>query len=376
MPRRSTLLPVLVAVAAAGLGVAAVPAPAQAVPVVSVAAIAGPAAALPGRRAEGDAPLSITIDELTPSSIPAKGKVRISGWVTNDSDETWSAINVHAFISNDPITNDGDLAFESTRGSEEFVGDRITVPGTFDTITELTPGASQPYTDRIPVSVLDAQEPGVYWFGVHALGTNAAGRDEVADGRARTFLPYVPRKDRGRPVDTALVLPIRHQVLYEPDGALADTDRWVETLGDGGQLSSILDFGIAAGNNPLTWLIDPAVPDAASRLADGNQPRQLVEPEAQGADAGGGSESAAPSDGTSDGASATDEPQTAAPAGRTPPRRPPCGWSSSSARSPASRCWACRGVTSTWQPPPSTAPTCTPTRGPAPAACSPSARSR
>src|SRR3954468_16113443 len=101
------LLPALAAVAAAGLGVAAIPAPAQAVSVVSVVSGVS-AAARPGRAAD-DAPLSITIDRLSPSSIPAQGKVRISGWVTNDSDETWSAINVHAFISDEPITDEGDL---------------------------------------------------------------------------------------------------------------------------------------------------------------------------------------------------------------------------------------------------------------------------
>ena len=122
----------------------------------------------------------------------------VSGWVTNNSDETWTAVNVHAFIAADPITTSSDLAFESTRGVEESVGDRITVPGTFDTIPELAPGASASYTDRIPVSLLGADEPGVYWFGVHALGTSEAGRDVVADGRARTFLPYVPAEDRGR----------------------------------------------------------------------------------------------------------------------------------------------------------------------------------
>ena len=74
-----------------------------------------------------------------------------------------------------------------------------------------TPSRSWPRAPRRRTSTgsrsssLGADEPGVYWFGVHALGTNAAGRDAVADGRARTFLPYVPPKDRGRPIDTALV---------------------------------------------------------------------------------------------------------------------------------------------------------------------------
>ena len=56
-------------------------------------------------RADDDAPLSLTIDRLTPSSIPQQGKVRVSGLVTNNSDEVWSAVNVHAFIATDPNAN-------------------------------------------------------------------------------------------------------------------------------------------------------------------------------------------------------------------------------------------------------------------------------
>ena len=221
VPRRPTLLAALAA-AAAMTGLSALGG-------TGVAAAAGPAAA----RAT-DAPLAITIDKLTPSSIPREGNVRVSGWVTNTSDEVWSLVNVHTFIGADPITTTADLDFESTRGVEESVGDRITAPGTFDTIPELAPGASAPYTVRVPADQLGADEPGVYWFGVHALGQTAAGRDSVADGRARTFLPLVPRTDT--PIDTALVLPVRHQALHEPDGSLADAEEWAQTLGDDGQL--------------------------------------------------------------------------------------------------------------------------------------------
>jgi len=299
------MLPALAVVASLGLpllgtiGVVVVPAQATAT-LTAASTVAAPA--------DGDAPLSISIDTLTPSSIPQHGKVRVSGWVTNDSDETWSLINVHAFVSADPITASSDLAFESTRGPEESVGDRITVPGTFDTIAELAPGASAQYTDRIPVDLLDADEPGVYWFGVHALGQSAAGRDAVADGRARTFLPYVPTKGRGTPINTALVMPIRHQVLHEPDGSVADQDAWTRTLEDGGQLASILNFGVAAGSRPLTWLVDPAVPDAVAELRAGNPPRVLVDRPTDETAAAEGSESPAPSEGSA----GTEAPSTAA----------------------------------------------------------------
>ncbi len=262
------LLPALAAVVSAvGLGLPVVG------PVVAPAAAADES--LQG------APLSLTIDRLSPSSIPQSGphsgKVKVSGWVTNNSEETWADIAVYTFIAADPITTSDDLAFEITRDAEQPVGDRITLPGTFETILELAPGASLPYSDQVPVSDLAVDEAGVYWFGVHALGTNADGRDLVADGRARTFLPYVPPQGRGEPIDTALVLPVRHPVTHGSDGTLSEVDDWLDTIDDGGQLSSVLDFGLAAGGRPVTWLVDPAVPDAVRQLADGNRPRELVQ---------------------------------------------------------------------------------------------------
>src|SRR4051812_27742328 len=61
-------------------------------------------------RAEDQAPLSVSIDQLTPSTIPADGVVRISGFVTNNDTQTWSTINVWPFISPTPLTTPEQLA--------------------------------------------------------------------------------------------------------------------------------------------------------------------------------------------------------------------------------------------------------------------------
>src|SRR4051794_4130024 len=55
-------------------------------------------------RPKDDAPLSVSIDQLTPSTIPDRGMVRVSGFVTNNDDQAWSTINVYAFISATPLT--------------------------------------------------------------------------------------------------------------------------------------------------------------------------------------------------------------------------------------------------------------------------------
>ena len=222
---------------------------------------------------EDESALGVTIDALSPSYLPPRGPVRVNGTLTNNTDERWVAINVHLFIGDTPITSSQELAEATDLDPAEPVGDRITAPNTFDTVASLRPGASAQFSIRISRSALGVTRPGVYWFGVHALGESSEPRDDIADGRARTFLPLVPRGSGS--VNTALVIPIRHGVRYGPSGRIVNVSDWARTLDNGGSLRSLVDFGAAAGSRPVSWLVDPAVPDAVRDLVAGNPPRPL-----------------------------------------------------------------------------------------------------
>jgi len=226
-------------------------------------------------RAEDEAPLAISIGSLAPAAVPQRGAVRVTGTVTNLDDVPWSTINLYPFVSGEPLTSREELTGAAAADASAFVGERITDPGPFATIKRLAPGESATYTVRVPRSALPISgDPGVYWFGVHALGeSGTSARDGLADGRARTFLPLVRRAKASTPVDTAIVVPLRRQVAHVDDGSLADVDGWTSTLGPGGRLRSLVEFGAAAGSRPVTWLVDPAVSDAARRLAAGNPAR-------------------------------------------------------------------------------------------------------
>lgn len=263
MRRPVSLLPALAAVAAITIaGLAAAPAPATTT-----------------AQAE-DEPLRVEIDSLTPSSVPERGPIRMRGTVTNVSDERWQAINVYFFIGDTPITSEAELAEAVRAPVQADVGGRITTPGTFANIGSLAPGASASFTIRLNRNqLLDrngqaVSEPGVYWFGAHALGNTDEARDTVADGRARTFLPLVPPGNR-RTVQASLVLPLRRAVRHLPGGRIAGVDGWADDLAPGGRLDRLVDFGLVPGAGRLTWLVDPAVPDAVARLVAGNPPRTL-----------------------------------------------------------------------------------------------------
>ncbi|MDN4161155.1 DUF6049 family protein [Nocardioides abyssi] len=264
MLRPRSLRPALAAVALV-LGVS------TAVP--GVVATLPPAAAAAPAAADDDAPLTVTISSLTPGAIPRRGPIRIAGEVTNTSTETWSAIRLYPFVGSTPITTADQLAEASGVPADIEVGGRIVEVS--DDVDELAPGESAQFRLVLPRNRIPVTAAGVYWFGVHALGESPAGRIDGADGRARTFLPLVPRSTRGQ-VPTAVVIPLRRSLAREDDGSLADVEAWTRTLDTDGSLRTLVDLGASAGDQPMTWLVDPALVDAVRDLAAGNPPRSLA----------------------------------------------------------------------------------------------------
>jgi hypothetical protein len=262
--------------------------------------------------ADDPTPLDVRMSTLSVSELPQHGPIRVTGVVTNRSDERWTGINVHAFLDDTPITTPEELDEAAKLPETAVVGSRITTIGMFDGIGGLDPGQSAAFSIRLKHSVLTMTEPGVYWFGVHALGQSVSQpSDTVADGRARTFLPFLPppahqktiKKSRAPlppppSLDVALVVPIRHRIDHAPDGRIAAEGAWAHALSAGGSLAAANELGSAAGGRPLTWLVDPAVPEAVRRLVAGNAGRDLADTVPTGQD-----QSPQPTDDPSDTAS-------------------------------------------------------------------------
>ncbi len=257
---------------------------------LTLAAPSGRAATVPPEPVE---PLEVTIETLTPGEIPTSGTIEVGGTVTNVDDETWTTINLYPLLGGEPMTTPAELREARRTDPLAYVGDRVTTPGPYAVIDRLEPGQSATYSFTVARSRLDVTARGVYWFGVHALGQDTAGRDSVADGRARTFLPLVQQPSqeasdapvRGRrpdsadvtaPVPVALVVPLRRRILHQADGSLAEPDVWSDELGSGGTLGRLVSMGAQAGDAPITWLVDPALTVAAAHLAAGNPERSIA----------------------------------------------------------------------------------------------------
>ncbi len=236
--------------------------------------------AAPAGPAEVDtSPLRVVIDALTPSYLPRRGDLTVRGTVTNRSDETWTTVNLYAFLGDDlePLRNPGQLAAAMSTPYDTYVGSRVTTQGRPGKVETLTPGQSAPFEITVPVDAFEVTGGGVYWFGVHAIGQSASSpRDQMADGRARTFLPYVPARV-GTPERVALVLPLLRSVPRRADGSVDQEARWTRALSPGGRLRDLLGFVAGSGPDaPISWLVDPALIDAVGTLADGNLPRTLA----------------------------------------------------------------------------------------------------
>lgn len=240
--------------------------------VVAVASVPASASALPAAAAPGDEtmdPLTVTIETMAPSVVPRRGRLSLSGVVTNDSEDTWTDLQVYLLASPTPMTTGEELAAAVTSDPATEVAPRLTSPGLFQEVGDLAPGESTRYTVSVRRKDLGITgEPGVYWTGVHVLGAVDGVRTDGADGRARTFVPLLER--RAPVAEVGLVVPFRDRVRRAADGRLLGLDRWQRSLEEG-RLRRLLDFA-TAGDAPMSWLLDPAVLDAVASVARDNPP--------------------------------------------------------------------------------------------------------
>jgi hypothetical protein len=216
------------------------------------------------------APLTVELTQLTPSTIPDRGRIVLAGTVRNDSAETWTAINVHPFLSADPMTTRDQLAAAADTDPAAEVGTRLYQVGQYAAIGDLAPGASAAF--RISLKARDlvssgviSGAAGVYWIGVHALGQHEGGRE--VGGRARTFIPL---PDPDAQTSVALVVPLRERVRHDHVGRLVDTADWSALLGDDGRLERLAALLNTTGGLAATMLVDPAVIDAVGAVAANN----------------------------------------------------------------------------------------------------------
>ena len=300
-----------------GVQLAAVPA--DAVPPTT----AHRATVRPAADAADTTPLRVSIETLTPGTLPRRGPVTLTGRIFNRSEETWSDLNAYLITSGAPLRTRADLGDAAASDADSEIGERLADDGQFTEVGDLAPGASVPYRLSVPRADLPISRPGVYWVGVHVLGANEEGRDVTADGRARTFMPLLPAPGTAAATTTrtrlALLVPVKKPVQRGSAGRVVDTGSWSDTLGPDGRLDRLLSL-TARARRPITMVVDPAVLDAVQSLGRGNPtadpaPGAGADPDASPGPSPGPTPTGSPEGAAESPAAATGSPSVEAPGG-------------------------------------------------------------
>lgn len=210
---------------------------------------------------------TISISTLSPSYLRPGRPVRMTGTVFNDSGEPWGDVQVGMLASSVPFTSREDVAAASQVDPYQgFLGQQILDIGTFDDIGDIPPGESRSFSLTVPYEFLDLSgSEGVYHIGAEVRVTDGDGLRGSA-ARTLTFMPLVD-EPAAAPVQLAVLWPLTAAVPW--NGEEFVTDSLVKQFAEEGRLHFLAELGILATDMPLTWVLDPAVLDAARKMSDG-----------------------------------------------------------------------------------------------------------
>ncbi len=207
----------------------------------------------------------VVLRSLAPSTLAPGNDLTVSGTINNATSDTWGDVQVSLIVSEQPITSPDLL--EATRSDRSALATRqVLSPGDpFQDLGNIPAGGQAPFTLRIPFERLPiTRTPGVYVLGAEVRATRPDGRRKQGD--AAVFIPLVPANARSA-VRLSVLWPVTAAVPRLSDG-YAD-DRLAKAMLPGGRLDQVLQMGRSAGDQPITWVVDPTVVDAARDMSDG-----------------------------------------------------------------------------------------------------------
>jgi hypothetical protein len=220
----------------------------------------------PAAATEPVASVAITLTSLEPALPTRDGEITVTGRVTNITKQRLYRLEALFWRNQAPIIGRVGLEQALTSESNDPLGARYT--GAFqDLFTAakpfLAPNASADFRLKVKISDLELSPTnGVYLMGVHILQRG----NNVAIGRARTFVPVLAAKPRSSLTMTSLVvLNTRPSLLRK--GVLSD-DHLAAEVGQNGRLTAML----TAAETPTTsFAVDPALIEELQTMAGGYQ---------------------------------------------------------------------------------------------------------
>src|SRR5215471_16170144 len=228
--------------------------------VVAALSVAPAAASSAGSAGRGQAapaqPMSIAITSISPTYATPKGKVTVSGTVTNTTAAAATGLSVQLWSSSVRLPDRAAMASYLTAPAGAAVDSPL--PKSLRELPSVPAHSTRPWSLTLRVS-----QAGMTTFGVYPLAAQLSQFGAPVVDAARTFLPFWPAASQARtvrPVSLAWIWPLIDVPHRAACPALLN-DSLAASLAGGGRLNQLLAVGgSAVGRSAgLTWAIDPAL---------------------------------------------------------------------------------------------------------------------
>src|SRR5215831_13408739 len=230
---------------------------AMAAGVVVAALSVAPAAA---SRAGPAQPMSIAITSISPTYATPKGKVTVSGTVTNTTAAAATGLSVQLWSSSVRLPDRAAMASYLTAPAGAAVDSPL--PKSLRELPSVPAHSTRPWSLTLRVS-----QAGMTTFGVYPLAAQLSQFGAPVVDAARTFLPFWPAASQARtvrPVSLAWIWPLIDVPHQAACPALLNNNLQA-SLASGGPLNQLLAVGCSAVGRSagLTWAIHPALMNGA-----------------------------------------------------------------------------------------------------------------
>lgn len=206
---------------------------------------------------------AITLEQLEPKVAHKSDTLSVSGTLTNISGEKLTNVSVALRVSTQRIGTRYDLAHDADPATQ--VG--VLINSTRQRIGDVESGSRISFHMSLPIDQLDLPtDPSM--FGAYPLAIEATSLGESGTVRTRlpTTLIWMPDHAAFTPTDVSWLWPIADGVHR----AVGDTflnDDLADDLAPNGRIGQLVSVA-ANAHLPLTYVIDPALVDDATAMAD------------------------------------------------------------------------------------------------------------
>lgn len=218
------------------------------------------------------ATVDVVIDDLLPLSPKPTSTLRISGRIANASASSLTDLRVRLRVASAPLGSRDAIAViaDAPLRSDDAVivgGDGVSLDVTSTPVADtLAPGGEAMFRISVPMSSLPLRASGAYAIAVEATGRSSASATAERQGIGRTFLPWFPAVPE-TPVEVAWLWPLVAAPDRTATGAFL-SDAIPASLGEDGRLGRLVALG---DGEPVSWIADPALLQAAAAMGDGYQ---------------------------------------------------------------------------------------------------------